>query len=543
MGLINSKLREKNSEVDNDPTPVMGDGYCPFYDASLVGDWKRLIALCDGSEDVILSGEENGENVGDDCGVVSASDAEQEQELSNGYPPIEEAKKKMEKRRSKGKRGKMLVVEEDEKNGNVTPDEEPQTISSEEESQQQQQQQPHPFTLFVDAKGNTPLHLACRRDPPLAAVRALLALEPSMVWRKTHDGWIPLHLACHCGCDVNVANELLNVMEKEEMHPSLDNDNYDEQQQQQQNNDNVDRLLPRDMRGNTPLHLACASSRDPIRRPDLVRLLLLRSKDPKKEVLVRDWVYFDRGMGWDLGSGDLRVLSGSLMWKDGAQFDNNEEAECGSDGSADSDGGTTKMDGAVKSVGSSGSSSTTAVTSERKQRQRPPLGRTPLNLIEDDYREELEEALLPGFSIKNAIAACRGEDVHDDDVDDAPANPLMGENLDAMYECWAMLSILMLAAGTPGTVDRVKDALGGMTENSGSNAERDNTLVRSFSKPCHDVVQNFQAIHQACQSAVEVCPPQFKELVKKFLQGHVDKRSMGKFSDLRIQWESRGNGG
>jgi len=540
MGLINSKLREKNSEVDNDLTPVMGDGYCPFYDASLVGDWKRLIALCDGGKDLISNGEENGESVGDGIGVVSGSVAEQEQELSNGQPPasVEEKKKKMEKRRSKGKRGKKLVVEEDEKNGNVTPDEEAQTTSSEEES--------HSFTLFVDAKGNTPLHLACRRDPPLAAVRALLALEPSMVWRKTHDGWIPLHLACHCGCDVDVANELLNVMEKEEMHPSLDNDNDDEQQQKQKqkNDDEVDRLLPRDMRGNTPLHLACASSRDPIRRPDLVRLLLLRSKDPKKEVLVRDWVYFDRGMGWDLGSGDLRVLSGSLMWEDGARFDNDEEAECGSDDGADSDGGTTKADGAAKSVGSSGSGSTTAGTSERKRgQQRPPLGRTPLNLIEDDYREELEEALLPGFSIKNAIAACRGEDVEDDDAVGAAAKPLTGENLDAMYECWAMLSILMLAAGTPGTVDRVRDALGGMTGNNGSNAEHDNILVGSFSKPCHDVVQDFQAIHQACQSAVEVCPPQFRELVKKFLQGHVDKRSMGKFSDLRSQWESRGNGG
>lgn len=79
--------------------------------------------------------------------------------------------------------------------------------------QKQQVQQQEEHVCFVDAKGNTALHLACRRDPPLPAVRALLALHPRSVWMTTHDGSVPLHLACHCGCEVDVASELLDAME------------------------------------------------------------------------------------------------------------------------------------------------------------------------------------------------------------------------------------------------------------------------------------------------------------------------------------------
>ena len=89
-----------------------------------------------------------------------------------------------------------------------------------------------------------------------------------------------------------------------------------------------------------------------------------------------------------------------------------------------------------------------------------------------------------------------------------------------------MLSVLLLSAGTPGSVDRVKEALG-------------DAPATGSTKPCHDVVQDFQAIHQACQALDVTCPSQFKQLAKKFLQGQVDKRSIASVSALKSQWESR----
>eukprot|EP00584_Thalassiosira_punctigera_P009446 CAMPEP_0172544794 /NCGR_PEP_ID=MMETSP1067-20121228/14864_1 /TAXON_ID=265564 ORGANISM="Thalassiosira punctigera, Strain Tpunct2005C2" /NCGR_SAMPLE_ID=MMETSP1067 /ASSEMBLY_ACC=CAM_ASM_000444 /LENGTH=485 /DNA_ID=CAMNT_0013331415 /DNA_START=1 /DNA_END=1459 /DNA_ORIENTATION=+ len=472
MGAINSHfLHKRLKDEGNDATPVMGDGYCPLYDAALVGDWERLVALCEEGAKVADGGVKISEE-NEDGGVNGSAGSKQE--ASNGHRDDD-------------------VIQ--------TPDKDVNAISSEkvskakDESQQQKQQQP--FTLFVDAKGNTPLHLACRRDPPLRAVRALLRLHPPMAWRTTHDRWLPLHLACHCGCDVEVANALLDAMETEEKGGSLQGEGelQQEQQQQQQqrnNNDIADRLLPRDVWGRTPLHLACASSRDPRRRPDLVRLLLLRIEDPRAAALTRDWVDCDHRMGVDLALGDLQVLSG-IGWMEANGAEN----------------------AASNGISPARTQPTPAASSSR--------GRTPLDLIEDDYREELEEALLPGFSITNAIATCRGEEVEKD------AGSLLTENLDAMYECWAMLSVLILAAGTPGTADQVKQALGGRTGDDETATQQD-ALLGSFSKPCHDVVQDFQAIHHACQASADACPPQFRELAKKFLQGQVDKRSMGKFS-------------
>mmetsp|Transcript_11456 Transcript_11456/g.24422 ORF Transcript_11456/g.24422 Transcript_11456/m.24422 type:complete len:360 (+) Transcript_11456:1-1080(+) len=325
----------------------------------------------------------------------------------------------------------------------------------------------------------------------------------------------------------------------------------------------VDRLLPRDVRGRTPLHLACASSRDPRRRPDLVRLLLLRAENPKKAALAQDWFDVDQRVGLDLALGQLKVLTGNLIIKDEEQIDDAKEII-----GAEDDGSTVSdkkiSSNGVERRGSFGSITSEKIQGEQSQSQQSQftnwtsshsLGRTPLNLIEDDYREELEEALLPGFSIPKAIAACRGEGDAEDITE-------ISDNLEYMYECWAMLSVLMLAAGTEGPVERAKEALGGKImeddrpddhslyncNNNGkktpssplntSNGEEP-LLLDSFSKPCHVVVQDFQAIHRACQSLGDVCPAQFKELVKKFLQGQVDKRSMGSVSALRNQWESR----
>jgi hypothetical protein len=104
-----------------------------------------------------------------------------------------------------------------------------------------------------------------------------------------------------------------------------------------------------------------------------------------------------------------------------------------------------------------------------------------------------------------------------------------------IYECWATLSILLLAAGTPGSVEQIQEALGG-GDTVGAKL--------SILKPCHEVVCDFQRIYKACHELEErdnfVCPVQFKDLAKKLVQGQVDARSLGTVTDLKNMWESLG---
>eukprot|EP00571_Detonula_confervacea_P002635 CAMPEP_0172322456 /NCGR_PEP_ID=MMETSP1058-20130122/45906_1 /TAXON_ID=83371 /ORGANISM="Detonula confervacea, Strain CCMP 353" /LENGTH=613 /DNA_ID=CAMNT_0013038197 /DNA_START=233 /DNA_END=2074 /DNA_ORIENTATION=+ len=603
MGLINSHLlllhndhdKKRNklaaaayNEDDDVDTPVMGDGYCPIYDAASVGDWKRLIMLC--KEAIISSSEDDQDQQSMSTArrmdwIVSLDvfDGGHDYSYSLDLPFGEEGeggggqKQKQQSSSSQewndvqsSSQQQPSLNNKEEKHGDESTNSIKGTQSNNDElhnsthNRQQSQPQQQPYSLFIDAKGNTPLHLACRRDPPLSAIRALLALHPpSIAWMKTHDGWIPLHLACHCGCDVEVANELLVVMEElleDEKNGCFSQKDQQQQQEEEEEGqavvvdvDDDDPLLPRDVKGRTPLHLACASSRDPLRRPDLVRLLLLRSTNPKKAALARDWVDFDQRVGLDLALGELSVIVGGLNLEHGSIGDNRDNHNA-----IRSNGNSRGIaNGARNSIRNGGGSATS--NKQQSAATITSVGRTPLNLVEDDYREELEEALLPGFSIANAlIAACGGDKDEDAAVEDDLAKMITtnSNNLDSFYECWATLSILLLAAGTPGTVERVKEALGGMvddnrtTRNVGDNAD-DPLLSGSsfFSKPCHDVVQDFQAIHKACQTlegeegSSLLCPPQFKVLAKKFLAGQVDKRTMGSVSDLKNKWESRSSNG
>ena len=144
--------------------------------------------------------------------------------------------------------------------------------------------------LLVNFVGNAALHLACRRDPPLLAVQTLTSTRPVMVWMTTLDRLLPLHLVCHCGCDVDVAGEILNLIEKmprprQERNAGLAGlaglavNN---------NNDINNPFFIRDCYGRTPLHLACTSSCNPHRHPYLIQLLLLQSNNPRKLLMLRE---------------------------------------------------------------------------------------------------------------------------------------------------------------------------------------------------------------------------------------------------------------
>jgi ankyrin repeat protein len=480
MGTRTSRLLSEGDEENN---ATNSNTRCPIYEAALVGDWSTLSSLCENS---IMTTEEDEERL-------------------RQYKLIEESRRgRMEWIASLDVLCSSSIGSPVPSSSSIpldTSSHATETDSLNSQSSHQRMDSICNYTLFVDDRGNTALHLACRRDPPFETIHALLAMHRPMVWMKSTDGSLPLHVACHCGCDVSVIEELIKIMEitprnKDYCMTSKSDHDDDATEDRCIVNEDDDPLLPRDNRGRTPLHLACASSRDSNRRPDCIRLLLLRSNDPRRAVLSKDWLG-NSGVGLDCAIGQLKIISGGML-------DHHES---------------------IRSI----------------------CGRTPLDLIEDDYREEIDGE-LSAQQVAMAIASqccTSGSDhiklggdncvtINDKDTSIATLDDDKHRLDDAtIYECWATLSILLLAAGTLGAVEQIKEALGG-----GDTAGPKLSIL----KPCHEVVCDFQRIYKACNELEKrdnfVCPVQFKDLAKKLVQGQVDARSLGTVTDLKSMWES-----
>ena len=533
MGGKQSKQYLKDDE-DFDETPLTEEGHCNIYDAALIDDWDRLIQLCTTS--VILD-DDTEERPGRDYNGNTDINKNQKSSKKDEDDVLEISMLSSSRRQwiegldifagghdYDGVNLDISITDDrsyTDTNGQKEKNKEKQSAASspsdvksfeQQHPVDEEQQEPTPYKLFIDAKGNTPLHLACRRDPPISVIRALLALHRKSVWMRTDDGWLPLHLLCHCGCDVEVANILLSTMIETQDKYNIPQSKEDIKDSREEEIEDIDPLLPRDKRGRTPLHLACASSRSR-RRPDLVRLLLLRSNDPKRASLCKDWVVSQR-LGLDLAIEDLSVIIGGLLNDKDVDLNiDNDDASVISQITYDTS--------CMSTVNGEGSVTITSSKANGTIKQASTtVGRSPLVLVQDDYKEELEEALLPGFSISKSLAACRGESVDNDDI------------IATFHECWSLLTLLLLAAGTDGPIDRVKEVLGSTT---GEGSDELSSL-----KSVQDIINDFQSIHRACQSLEEeFCPPQFKELAKKLLKGEVDKRKIGTVSSLRSQWEER----
>lgn len=168
-------------------------------------------------------------------------------------------------------------------------------------------------TRYADRRRNTPLHLACRRQPPPSVIRALLNQSPcEYSMRRTADGLTPLHFAAYCGADVEVVSMLVDRMRSDaavmkaakltldltfDEKDELDNDEDDESENDVTgNNSSGDKVHSRlnpepvelpptrilDRRQRTPLHCALSGFRTPI-RPLIVRKLL--AVDPSSSTL------------------------------------------------------------------------------------------------------------------------------------------------------------------------------------------------------------------------------------------------------------------
>mmetsp|Transcript_17261 Transcript_17261/g.21201 ORF Transcript_17261/g.21201 Transcript_17261/m.21201 type:complete len:405 (+) Transcript_17261:726-1940(+) len=108
----------------------------------------------------------------------------------------------------------------------------------------------HPKEAFYNDKfHNTALHLACRRQPPVEVIRALIRAHPGSASSRTVDGLTPLHFLCYCGGSVSAIQELISSYPKA---PSI-----------------------RDRKGRTPLHCVSAGFRTK-ERAEIVKSLLMR---------------------------------------------------------------------------------------------------------------------------------------------------------------------------------------------------------------------------------------------------------------------------
>ena len=100
---------------------------------------------------------------------------------------------------------------------------------------------------FKDRCRNTALHIACRMQPPIDAIQALVRAYPGAAFIKTVDGMTPLHFACYCGASVDVVRLLIGI-----------------------GAENVKKL---DKRGRSPLHCSCAGFRTKDKH-EILRILL-----------------------------------------------------------------------------------------------------------------------------------------------------------------------------------------------------------------------------------------------------------------------------
>jgi hypothetical protein len=105
---------------------------------------------------------------------------------------------------------------------------------------------PHEVLVQDDVTGNTPLHVACRLDPPEDVIRALQATCRI----KNHEGATPLHIAASHRCSAESLSVLLDCASLTEPEDDLMNCK-----------DHVSPTADLSRMGRAPIHYACMSFR------------------------------------------------------------------------------------------------------------------------------------------------------------------------------------------------------------------------------------------------------------------------------------------
>ena len=238
---------------------LMGVNAPPLYDACLVGRWDEVLSICNNSDN---SSFDTLPTTSETTTLIEEEDEEGSHEDVSSN---------------------LAVADEGQRGNNATAarrQQRQQTVSSTTN---------HPClqTRYTDRRRNTPLHLACRRQPPPAVIRALLNASPSEASiRRTTDGLTPLHFAVYCGAGLEVVNLLVESMTSCCSLMTSANNHY---QSSAGNNTDGSATTPNEMipsssstppptrlldrRNRTPLHCALTGFRTPV-RPNIVRTLL-----------------------------------------------------------------------------------------------------------------------------------------------------------------------------------------------------------------------------------------------------------------------------
>ncbi|KAL9182444.1 hypothetical protein ACHAXT_013096 [Thalassiosira profunda] len=160
---------------------LMGANAPPLYDACLVGRWDEALAI---------------------CGVEEASP-----EGSGDSPATATTKGSTSVGGSNAKDGPAVGAEATDAGGSTLDD------TTNGEAAGVASGHPRLQTRYADRRRNTPLHLACRRQPPPSVVRAILKCSPTgAASRRTADGLTPLHFAAYCGAGEEVVEMLVERM-------------------------------------------------------------------------------------------------------------------------------------------------------------------------------------------------------------------------------------------------------------------------------------------------------------------------------------------
>ena len=332
---------------------------------------------------------------------------------------------------------------------------------------------------YVDNSGNTSLHICCRRPhPPIDIIKSLIKAHRKALVRRTVDGLTPLHFAAYFSADGDVVDvmmkELSGVLER-----GSDNDDDD-------GNDDDDLEAAIAQREGITSARRYDNTYQTSSSSFLLRLMTLGMYKSRQ---LRN----DSGGGGDASQTDglLTSAAASLLSEPLLTPDRRRRTPlhcaCAGPRSAGRP--------AVIRYMLLHSTDPSEVVLFRDER-----GRTAIDLVVDDYQEELDDALRDGVDATAVASSCLN--------DDGP-----------LREFWSIITLLLVAC----------------TANSATTATE--WLAKGASIYCDSGC--IQAVHGACRSMGDDCPAQLATLARKIVQSDIDKKSIGRVSDLRARWENK----
>ena len=339
----------------------------------------------------------------------------------------------------------------------------------------------------VDNSGNTTLHICCRRcHPPIDVIESLIKAYPKALVRRTVDGLTPLHFAAYFAADGHVIDvmmkELSHLLERAKDGDHNDVNNYDEDDLEAGDTHRQSiriRIRSSSSSRNDANYFASSSS-------FLVRLITLGIY--KSKALQNDG--YTSQTDALLASVEACLPSEPLLAPDRRR--------------------RTPLTCACAGPRSAGRPEVVRylllhATNPAEVIMFPDeRSRTAIDLVVDDYQEEIDDVLNDGTDATDVANCCLSDD-------------------GSLREFWSIITLLLVAS----------------TANSATTAKE--WLAKGASVYCDS--NCVQAVHGACRTMGDDCPAQLSTLARKIVQADVDKESIGTVKDLRARWEDKASTG